>query len=171
MPATATEAAIGAYRGYRASVLFDIELHDRQGRELSQVKDVVVDIANGEVRHAVLEVGGILGIGDREVTAPLDAIQGPFDRQVVMLDAAQLRALPDATQRPVGGALFRARQLVGREVIDRDGQRIGWLADLVIDMKRKRVHFAVLEFVPSFGPQNRLLAFRSSCSSPRRANG
>ncbi|MCD6680990.1 MAG: PRC-barrel domain-containing protein [Burkholderiaceae bacterium] len=157
-PPTNTEPAIAAYRAYRASLLFDNGLYDRQGDELAHIRDVVVDIVNGDVRGAVLEVGGTFGIGEREVAAPLDVIEGPLAHLVTTLDAEQLRALPDAAPLPAGERSFRARQLIDRTVIGRNGDVVGRLADLVINMNRERVQFAVLEVDPSFSSPQRLLA-------------
>ncbi len=165
---------IASHRGYRASRLLDAKFHDPEGRALGSVDDIVVDLCNGEVRHAVLTLDeGLLPGGGRQVAVPVSAIHGPVvgaiespvDRLVIDFDARELAGLPAAdTQMPSVaqapcGHRVSARWLVGHELFGQNGQDIGKVADLVISMNRARVNFVVLKFDPDAGPPDRLLAF------------
>lgn len=168
-------APIASHRGYRATHLFDAAVHDRGGRAIGAVDDLVVDMCNGEVRRAVLKLGAGLQPGaTRRVAVPLASLHGsvvsevesPESTLVLDLDERALAGLPAAssardaaTTQPTCTHDLSARALVGRKVYGKNGQDIGKLADLVVNMNRERVHFAVLQFDPAPSPPQRLLAF------------
>jgi putative membrane protein len=65
------------------------------GEEVATIEDLVVD-QNGE-HHAVLSVGGFLGIGDKKVAVPLDELQLSEDEVYLMTAATeeQLEQMPE----------------------------------------------------------------------------
>ena len=169
------EQAVASHRGYRATHLFDAAVSDRQGRALGAVDDLIVDMCSGDVRYALLTLGeGLLPGGGRKTTVAVSALRGPVvgalenpeSRLVLDMDPRQLVGLSEANgtgEAPAAPAtcapVVSARWLVGRDLFGSDGPNIGRLADLVIDMNRARVQFAVLKFDPEPGPPDRLLAF------------
>jgi sporulation protein YlmC with PRC-barrel domain len=62
------------------------------------VDDLIVDCKSGQATWAVVSVGGLLGIGDKEVAVPAAALlpTGPRDKPMFELDAteAELKSLP-----------------------------------------------------------------------------
>lgn len=48
------------------------EVLNSQGEEIGEVEDVVVD--QNQTAHAVISVGGFLGLGDKEVAVPMDRL-------------------------------------------------------------------------------------------------
>lgn len=55
---------------HRASEIIGITVIDSEGREVGEVDDLIVSPDDGEI-HAVLAIGGILGLGERLVSVPL----------------------------------------------------------------------------------------------------
>ena len=66
------------------------------GETLGKVEDLIVG-RDGKVEGAVLSVGGFLGIGDKEVAVPWNAVtpRGPDEPLVVAMTKAQLEAAPE----------------------------------------------------------------------------
>jgi sporulation protein YlmC with PRC-barrel domain len=77
---------------------------------------------------------------DREYLASLDRIYG------IVQPSQHSRA-------------FRASELLGKDVNARQGEDVGEIRDLVIDMNAQRVHYAVLSFDPGWTAPEKLYAF------------
>jgi sporulation protein YlmC with PRC-barrel domain len=48
---------------------------NRQGEDLGDIKDLMIDVDSGRVAYAVLEFGGLLGMGSKLFAVPLSAMQ------------------------------------------------------------------------------------------------
>lgn len=72
--------------------LEDMDIYDAGGNEIAEVEEVLAD-ASGQVVAITAEVGGFLGIGDKEVVLRLDQLQRQNDRLVTNLTKDQLKAL------------------------------------------------------------------------------
>lgn len=59
----------------RASELIGKKVVDTRGKDLGEIEEVVFDLNSGRVRAAVLNVGGFLGIGDKQVAIPMGEIK------------------------------------------------------------------------------------------------
>ncbi|MGD9544782.1 MAG: PRC-barrel domain-containing protein [Methylocystis sp.] len=55
------------------SNIHDQNVYDRQENKLGEVKDLVLD-RGGRVAAAIISVGGFLGIGEKDVAVPFDAL-------------------------------------------------------------------------------------------------
>ena len=64
------------------------------GEEVGDVEEVLTD-ASGQPVAVSLEVGGFLGIGEREVVVGLDQLQLADDDFVIDADKAMVEGLPD----------------------------------------------------------------------------
>jgi sporulation protein YlmC with PRC-barrel domain len=156
----------------RTSELTGSKVMDKQGKELGEISDVVLDLQGGKVHAAVLEFGGILGMGEKNYAFPISQLQpGKGSNQFTMdIDKQKLenaqgfakgqwpemddeywgrvggQASAGATQQPgqqqeqqQGGKqnmiLVRASELRGKSVTDQQGQDVGEIRDVVVDMK------------------------------------
>ncbi|HLO15694.1 MAG TPA: PRC-barrel domain-containing protein [Anaerolineales bacterium] len=55
------------------------------GQPLGIIKELMIDLEDGQVAYAVLSFGGFLGLGDKLFAIPLDALTfGAEDRTVVL---------------------------------------------------------------------------------------
>ncbi|MGK7870744.1 PRC-barrel domain-containing protein [Falsiroseomonas sp. E2-1-a20] len=79
----------------RASNLVGTNVVGANGRDAGEIENLLID-GNGQVRAAVVEWGGFLGIGARRAVVPIEqlAFGGPSERVRMELTRAQLEALP-----------------------------------------------------------------------------
>ena len=72
----------------------DMDVKTAAGEEVGDVEEVLTD-ASGQPVAVSLEVGGFLGIGEREVVVGLDQLQLANDEFVIDADKAMVEGLPD----------------------------------------------------------------------------
>jgi len=96
-PAIAQEGLLLA----RSDKVLNLPLLDEVDKLLGELGDILVDARTGELRYAVLEVGGFLGIGEDQRVVPWSFIQIESDLRDVEkyhartnLTEAQIRAAP-----------------------------------------------------------------------------
>jgi hypothetical protein len=80
----------------RAQSLVGTNVIGANGREAGEVENLLID-RNGQVRAAVVEWGGFLGIGERRAAVPIEKIQfgaGNNDRARLDMTRDQLEQLP-----------------------------------------------------------------------------
>ena len=86
------------------------------GDSLGSIDYLVIDKRSGQVRHAVLEFGGILGMGSERYPLPWSMLRYDTDKggYVVPLEKEQLGTAPryDSTARPVFDDAY------GRDIYD-----------------------------------------------------
>ncbi|MFC4276933.1 PRC-barrel domain-containing protein [Achromobacter aloeverae] len=56
------------------------------GEKLGVLRDIMLDVHAGRIAYAVLERGGVMGIGDRLFAIPWDALTLDTDRKCFLLD-------------------------------------------------------------------------------------
>ena len=59
----------------KASDLIGMNVQGTDGKNLGNIKDLVIDPEEGGVEYAVLEFGGFAGIGDKYFAVPWEALQ------------------------------------------------------------------------------------------------
>jgi len=69
---------------------------NRQGDNLGDIEDIMIDVPSGQVAYAVLSFGGVLGIGDKLFAIPWSAMTLDADREcfVLDIDKEQLKNAP-----------------------------------------------------------------------------
>jgi len=72
------------------------KVYDHAGEKLGSIDDLVIDKQSGQIRYAVLEVGGFLGMGADRYPLPWDILEydTTHDGYVVALDKAKLEDAP-----------------------------------------------------------------------------
>jgi sporulation protein YlmC with PRC-barrel domain len=66
-------------------------LYDADGNFVGKLEEVVLDVRSGCVRHVVVAVGGIMGIGRRRLAVPWSALIPDADYRRCIIDVAQMR--------------------------------------------------------------------------------
>lgn len=80
----------------RASKLIGMDVKNRQGEDLGEIEDVVLDTHAGDVRYVVLSFGGFLDIGDKYFALPWQGMtiaheKDDADNRFLVLDATKER--------------------------------------------------------------------------------
>lgn len=78
--------------------LIATSVHDADGRYVGRIEDIVIDARSGCIRHAVLVVGGILGIGGTRLAVTWRALTPDVHARRCIVDRTlmQLTAIPIA---------------------------------------------------------------------------
>lgn len=63
------------------------DVKSREGEDLGNIKDLVIDCDSGRVAYAVLSYGGVLGMGDKLFAVPMSALQLDTNNECFILDA------------------------------------------------------------------------------------
>jgi sporulation protein YlmC with PRC-barrel domain len=58
-----------------ASTLLGNDVYNRDGEDLGDIKEFMLDMATGKVAYAVLSFGGLMGLGDKLFAVPWAALQ------------------------------------------------------------------------------------------------
>lgn len=89
--ADASTAEVGDTVFFRSAG--DLAVRNLNDEDIAGVEDVILDPETGQISHVVLSTGGLLGIGDRFVPVPWEALDFRLDgdRLVLVLDADQSR--------------------------------------------------------------------------------
>jgi len=66
-------------------------LYDAEGNPVGKLEEIVLDIRTGCVRHVVVAVGGVMGIGRRRFAVPWSALTPDADCRRCKIDVAQMR--------------------------------------------------------------------------------
>ena len=74
--------------------LEDMDIYGAAGEDIGEVEDVLVD-ATGQPTAITADVGGFLGIGEREVVIGLAQLTKNNDRLTVAMTKDQIEALPE----------------------------------------------------------------------------
>jgi len=74
-----------------ASTLTGNEVVNRQGENLGEVKDVMIDVESGKVTYAVLEFGGFLGLGAKLFAVPINAMELDTVKERFVFDQSKER--------------------------------------------------------------------------------
>jgi len=56
---------------------------------LGKIRDIMIDVPTGTVAYAVLTVGGLMGLGDKQFAIPWPALVLDADRKCFILDIAK----------------------------------------------------------------------------------
>ena len=168
-PAASGAAQTGS--AMSAKRLIGTDVIDAQGADMGEIKEVVLDLHNGRVHAAVVEFGGFLGIGDKQYAFPVSQLKpAQGDKLTLNVSKEKLKdeqgfdknkwpGMGDEYWGRVGGKaaaggtkaqgqkvnLYRASELIGQEVHNKNGQQVGEIGDIVLSSDRAKIQHIVLE--------------------------
>ena len=155
-----------------ANELVGKKVMDKDGKELGEIEDVVIDLQSGKVHAAVLSFGGILGMGEKNYAFPIDQLkpgqqQGQYTMDVdkQKLENAdgfakgQWPEMDDEYWGRTGGQqqasagsggqqkmnLVRASEMKGKEVSDKSGQQVGEIKDVTLDLQSGQLRNVMID--------------------------
>ena len=99
----------------RSKTQFDARVKSPQGEDLGKIEEIMIDMELGRVAYAVLSFGGFLGLGDKWVPVPWDAVALQPDKKVLLLKIEKEKiqkapnfesaTLPDLADRSWGAVI------------------------------------------------------------------
>jgi sporulation protein YlmC with PRC-barrel domain len=80
----------------KASSMIGTDVVDPQGKDIGEVKEVVIDPRTGKVAYAVVSFGGFLGMGEKLFAIPFSAFKYDVTKNEYVLDISKerLKAAP-----------------------------------------------------------------------------
>ncbi len=78
-----------------SSTIAGDSVKNRQGEELGNIEDLMVDVSSGKVEYAVLSFGGFLGLGDKYFAIPFNQLGVDHKNHCMILNVDKER-LKDA---------------------------------------------------------------------------
>lgn len=172
-PAAATPArspaaeATHELKAVRLSKLDGVNIYDSESKKIGEVKDVVLDSTSGQVQHAVVSIGGVMGVGDKEHAVPLKdlkvysrAADDSVPAKVTLASGPD--NLPAAKKLEKDSPHVLGSKLIGTDVSDAEGKDAGEIEDLVVDLQSGQVQYALMEFDKAWSMDDKLVAFKMS---------
>ncbi|HEX6321194.1 MAG TPA: PRC-barrel domain-containing protein [Burkholderiales bacterium] len=123
-----------------ATSLIGTEIVDREGRHVGRIDDLAIDLPAQRVRYAILTLTGA-GVGEDRRGVPLEALERALaDDQLVLAPGEHPGAAPagEATR------VVRASSLMGRALEGPDGQRLGRIRDVIVELDSARAPYAIV---------------------------
>lgn len=75
------EKKVQSVTTYRVSTLTGMNVKNREGKDIGQIEDLLVDIHDGQIGYAILSFGGFFGIGDKWFPIPWRELTVYHDEQ------------------------------------------------------------------------------------------
>jgi sporulation protein YlmC with PRC-barrel domain len=178
----------------RASKLVGMNVHGADGNNVGEITDLIVNLSTGDVRYAVFEYDPGVFKAEKVFAVPIQDMDMSADGKTLnyknmsreQLDrsgvdkkdwktaVANTRHIENMdiiygyTPNKAQGRVVRASDVIGMDVNSRQGEDIGDIKELVIDMNAGKVRYAVLAFDPSWLTGEKLYAFPLSSFSARQ---
>lgn len=72
-----------------ANSLMRDSVKNKQGENLGDIKELMIDTSTGKVSYAVLDFGGFLGVGNKLFAVPWSAITVNTEKHEMMVDVSK----------------------------------------------------------------------------------
>jgi len=69
-----------------ATTMIGTKVINTTGEQLGTIKELMIDLDDGQVAYAVMSFGGFLGVGDKLFAIPLEAFTFTVDDHIIILD-------------------------------------------------------------------------------------
>jgi sporulation protein YlmC with PRC-barrel domain len=89
---------------HESSAIIGTRVKSPEGKDLGEIDQLLIDPKAGKITHAVIGVGGLVGIGEKHVVVPWSEVkmttdQTARDRTVIAMDQATLERAPRYEKR------------------------------------------------------------------------
>jgi sporulation protein YlmC with PRC-barrel domain len=193
-PTVSSSTAAANPHFLRATKLIGTNVHGADGKNVGEIKDLIVNLATGDVRYALFEYDPGIFKSEKVFAVPLQDLDMAADGKTVSYKSLSRDQLDrtgidrkdwkgamannqylDNLDRTYGYEsdpskvrMVRASDIVDMDVNSREGKDIGDIKELVLDMGAGKVRYAVLEFDPGWFKGEKLYAFPLSSFSARQ---
>jgi len=182
-------AKVDVAHSFRSSHIIGMRVHNKDGKDIGKIEDLVIGLAKGDIRYAALSFGGFAGIGTKYFAVPWEAMTfrfGEKDRHFVFdVTEEQLKNAPGfdtsnwpnvadpkwstsvdkyyKVERSAGGNVtyddaYRVSTIKGMKVRNEAGKDLGYIDELVFDIRSGKVNYAALAYGSFAGLGGKLFA-------------
>jgi sporulation protein YlmC with PRC-barrel domain len=92
---------------HESSDLIGTRIKNAQGKDIGELDQLLIDPKDGKISHAVVGVGGFLGVGEKQLVVPWSDVKVAPDHRggkaVVTMDQATLEKAPRYEKRVTSG--------------------------------------------------------------------
>jgi sporulation protein YlmC with PRC-barrel domain len=90
-PSTSEDALL------RSSILFRYQVKSPQGEDLGKIEEIMIDMEVKRIAYAILSFGGFMGLGDKWVPVPWEALTfKPADKVLILnIEKEKLQKAPN----------------------------------------------------------------------------
>ena len=156
-------------RDMRASKIIGADVKNVKGDDLGDVQDLIVNADDGKVDYAIVAFGGTLGFGEKLFAYPMDRFKAGTAGDELVLNASEeeMKNAPgfDRSNWPTwgtsgyrgevekhfgqtaqtGGNLVRMSEMLDTKVVDKAGNGVGEIEDVVVSITDGKVRYVALE--------------------------
>ncbi|MEO7743107.1 MAG: PRC-barrel domain-containing protein [Usitatibacter sp.] len=170
----------------RAMQLLDAEVVAPSGRVVGAVRDFVVDTKESRVAYAVLAIGSFVDVTDYLAAFPLPTPGLTLGASRISLDTTRERVRelggfpgsqwPDFNKPAEGESpspevrYQRATELANAGIVDRRGNRVGEVEDLLVNPADGKLVAVVVKFIPAWHDSASLVALPPTSLGRKGAN-
>jgi len=72
-----------------ATSIIGDDVKNVEGKDLGEIKDIMIDLDSGRIEYAVLSFGGFLGLGDKYFAVPFEALRVDTDEECLIMDVSK----------------------------------------------------------------------------------
>jgi sporulation protein YlmC with PRC-barrel domain len=143
--------AVSVDRDERVSTLIGRKVVDPQGKPLGELADLGIDPGAGKVLYAMVNAGG----APLSIALPSTQLKRAGD-EIVLEGGASALAPP-----PTSVTARRASEVMKKTLVDPRGKEVGRVRDLVVNLGKATVHYAVAEFDGAWVAPGHLVTVRA----------
>ncbi len=136
---------------------------DASGAKLADLYDVVIDTEEGRVPYLVVSVG----MRVVPIAVPSPDVVASGDKVMARMDRARLESTPSLDMTALGARYKRGRDMLGGELRDQAGKKLGEVKDLVIGLVDGTIANVVIAFDPKVWEQQGWVALPRSSVTPQ----
>ncbi len=162
--AAPSAAATHELKAVRLSKLEGVNIYDSNSKKIGEVEDLVLDPSSGRILHALISIGGVMGVGDKQYMVPTKQLK-VFSRSAedgvpmkVELGAAP-ESLTSAKPLDKDSPYVLGTKLIGSDINDSSGKDAGEIEDLIVDLQAGEARIALVEFEKDWSVGDKLVAF------------
>jgi sporulation protein YlmC with PRC-barrel domain len=102
-PSPESRPSVQMGKEWLGSKLIGADIKNQQGENLGEIKDLIIDPQNGQIKQVVISAGGVMGLGAKRVAIPWNQMKpaGNGHGFVVAMSQEELRNAPE-WEEPAG---------------------------------------------------------------------
>lgn len=135
---------------WSAEEMLDVEVRSETGEVIGEVEDMIVG-PNGRIRQVVVEVGGVVEIGDQHIGVPWNHVEIGPDMAWIQVPLEEVEdgtyslfgRVPQGENVPAAVNAWRVKELIGDYAALEDVARYGLVSDVIFSRQGRALGLVV----------------------------